>query len=90
MEFVVLALFALGAAVAIGLPWTRPIEAAAGIEELRARRAGLLTELAELDTDLAEGRIAPADRIAGRRALAPELRRVTEQLHALGAGREPS
>ena len=85
MEWVVLALFAGAAAFAIGFPWARPVRAAAGrLEELRERRAFLVSELVELEHDLAEGRISAADRIEGRRALAPELRAVTDALRAHG------
>lgn len=85
MEWLVLALFAGAAALAIGLPWTRTLEAAAGrLEALRERRAFLVSELVELDHDLAEGRISAADRIEGRRALAPELRAVTDALRSHG------
>jgi hypothetical protein len=49
-----------------------------------AERRTLLAELRELDEDLAAGRISPDDRLAGRRALAPRLRAVTETLRAQG------
>lgn len=85
MEWLVLAVFAGVAALAIGLPWTRPVRVIGDrVEGLRERRAGLLSELAELERDLAEGRISAADRIEGRRALAPELRAVTDALRASG------
>ncbi len=78
-----LAVFAGVAALAIGLPWTRPVGAPSGrLEELRDRRASLLAELVELERDLAEGRISTTDRIEGRRALAPDLRAVTDALRA--------
>lgn len=84
MEWAVLALFTLGAAALVGLPWTRPVGAPTGTDDLRELRARLLGDLAELDMDLAEGRISATDRLEGRRALAPELRAVTERLRALG------
>lgn len=84
MEWAVLALFAGIAAVGIGLPWMRGGAAGARVDVLREQRERLLAELVELDHDLAEGRIGTADRLEGRRALAPELRAVTEALRARG------
>ena len=84
MEWLVLALFAFAAALLVGLPWTRPVEAPAGTRELEEQRERILADLAELDLDLAEGRISTNDRLEGRRALAPELRAVTEELRARG------
>ncbi len=84
MEWAVLAIFAGVAAVCIGLPWTRKAGEVEGVDALIERRLRLLADLAELDHDLAEGRIAGADRLEGRRALAPALREVSEQLRARG------
>lgn len=85
MEWLVLAVVAAIAALLVGLPWTRPVESPTASAALEERRAMLLADLQELDLDLAEGRISAEDRIEGRRALAPELRAVTEQLRARGA-----
>lgn len=86
MEWAVLALVASLAAACIGWPWTRRGDFEAHVDALRERRERLMRELAELDGDLAEGRISAADRRDGRRALAPELRAVTEALRARGEG----
>lgn len=91
MEWLVLASIAGVAALLVGLPWTRPVEApTAASRELEERRAMLLADLSELDRDLAEGRISAEDRLEGRRALAPELRAVTEQLRAYGQPTGPT
>ncbi|MBM3140938.1 MAG: hypothetical protein FJZ92_12215 [Chloroflexi bacterium] len=90
-EFAVLVVLALLVAAYVALP--RRGDGAAGsegagedaVDALRARRTELLAALRELDEDLAAGRIAADDRAAGRRALAPELRSVTEALRAHGA-----
>ena len=52
--------------------------------DLIEERARLLAELRELDDDAASGRISAAERLSGRRALAPRLRAVTEALRATG------
>lgn len=57
-------------------------------EELRAERRAILAELREIDDDALAGRIATDDRAEARRALAPQLRRVTEALHELGEERD--
>ncbi|MCC6237607.1 MAG: hypothetical protein IT299_08540 [Dehalococcoidia bacterium] len=80
----VLAVVAGVAALLVGWPWTRPVDAPTASMALAERREMLLADLAELDLDLAEGRISAADRLEGRRALAPELRALSEQLRALG------
>ena len=51
---------------------------------LREERERLLAELRELDEDAASGRISDFERLAGRRALAPQLRAVTEALRSAG------
>lgn len=84
MEWAVLALFAGVAAVCIGLPWMHAGVSSEGVDALREQRVRLLADLTELDRDFAEGRIGAADRLEGRRALAPELRAVTEALRARG------
>ena len=56
---------------------------------IEAQRAALLAELAELDDDAAAGRITGEDRLAGRRALAPRLRAVTESARAARLTAEP-
>ena len=84
MEWLTLAVVAAVAALLVGLPWTRPVEEPTASAAFEERRAMLLADLQELDLDLAEGRISAEDRLEGRRALAPELRAVTEQLRARG------
>jgi hypothetical protein len=88
MEWLVLVLLALLAAVLIALPrhaanndaGDAELDQAALVEERRL----LLAELRELDEDAAAGRISGEDRLAGRRALAPRLREVTELLQRAG------
>ena len=84
MEFGVLGLFAALAAAFIGLPRRAHAPPPIGSDELRERRERLLQELRDLDTDASEGRISGDDRLEGRRAVAPELRAVTEELRARG------
>jgi hypothetical protein len=90
MEFVVLALFAALAAVFIGLPRRANASPMIGSDELRERRERLLQELRDLDADASEGRISGDDRLEGRRAVAPELRAVTEELRARGDSLRPA
>lgn len=88
MEWALLALFAAAAAALIALPrlpWSRRPDAPADLESLRAEHRLLLAELRELDEDAGGGRIAAADRLEGRRALAPRLRAVTERLRNAAA-----
>lgn len=89
MEWAVLALFALATSVYIAWPAraSAPPDAIADADELAAERETLLLALRELDEDAATGRISAADRMDGRRALAPRLREVTEALRDLGGGR---
>ncbi len=93
MEWAILLGLALIAAVLVVLPArsavARAVDAPANDEvtRLAAERDRLLAELREFDDDAAAGRISADDRSAGRRALAPGLRAVTEALRALG-GRE--
>ncbi len=93
MEWALLVALAIVAALAIAGPALRGgahapagagVDPAGATEELRAERARLLAELRELDDDARNGRIAPADRALGRRALGPQLRAVTEALRAVG------
>ena len=92
MEWLVLALLAALAAAPIAAPLRRggggatAPDGATGLEALAAERRTLLAELRELDDDAAAGRISAADRLAGRRALAPRLRAAVEALRAAGAG----
>ena len=88
MEWLVLVLFAALAALLIGLPLRRATAAAIAeapaLGALREERARLLADLRELDDDAASGRISAAERLSGRRALAPRLRELTEALRAEG------
>ena len=84
MEFAVLALFAALAAAFIGLPRRASAPPPIGSDELHERRERLLQELRDLDADAREGRISGDDRLEARRAVAPELRAVTEELRARG------
>ncbi len=88
MEWLVLVLFAALAALLIGLPLRRATAAAVAespsLGALREERARLLADLRELDDDAASGRISAAERLSGRRALAPRLRELTEALRAEG------
>ncbi len=85
MEWGVVRLFALAAAAMIALPRSRGADAGPpDTEALREERTLLLAELRELDDDRATGRISPADRVDGRRALGPRLRAVTEALREQG------
>ena len=88
MEWLVLVLFAALAALLIGLPLRRTTAAAVAespaLGALREERARLLSDLRELDDDAASGRISAAERLSGRRALAPRLRALTEALRAEG------
>ena len=80
-------LLALAAAAAAYVGWPRgdaTFLESSEVDRLQERRAELLDELAELDADLAQGRISEDDRRAGRHAIAPELRAVTERLRDLG------
>lgn len=95
MEWAVLVACAVVAAMLVVRPW-RASGVPPDIDRVEAERASLaaladerrllLAELSELDDDAAAGRIAPEDRQAGRRALAPRLRAVTEALRAQGIG----
>ena len=84
MEWAITAVFAIIAAVAIGLAREPHDEVAPDLELLREQRRTLLDELRDLDEDAEAGRISPEDRQAGRRALAPRLRAVTEALREAG------
>ncbi len=86
MEWLVLTVLSLVAVMLIALPRAASRDAATEfhIEEtaLIEERRILLSELRELDEDAAAGRISAEDRLAGRRALAPRLRVVTETLRS--------
>ncbi len=84
MEWAVILVFAAAAALAIGLARDPEDDAAPDLELLREQRRTLLDELRDLDEDAEAGRISAEDRQAGRRALAPRLRAVTEALRAGG------
>ena len=87
MEWFVLVVFSSTAALLIGLPLWREQSAALitpTTTALQEQREVLLLELSELDEDLASGRISADERLAARRALAPRLRTITEELRATG------
>lgn len=93
MEWAVLAACALVAAALVARPWqasggrARPDLVTAervATAVLADERRLLLSDLRELDEDAAAGRIAAEDRQAGRRALAPRLRAVSEALRDHG------
>src|SRR5579859_6673861 len=88
MEWLLLIVFALVAAALIALPRRSSRGAVAEAElaqqALLEERRLLLAELRDLDEDAAADRISTEDRLAGRRALAPRLRAVTEALRAAG------
>lgn len=87
MEWALLALFALIAAVLIGLPRVSLLDGRDGATDARALREEhrqLMAELRDLDDDASAGRISAADRRDGRRALAPQLRAVSEALREAG------
>jgi hypothetical protein len=84
IEFAVLALFAALAAAYVGVPRAERAPSMAGSDEFHERRERLLQELRDLDGDAREGRISADDRLEGRRAVAPELRAVTEELRSRG------
>jgi len=92
IEYAVLVLVALAVAAFVALPrrGDDAVDPGPALEALGTRRAVLLHQLRELDDDLAAGRISAADRLAGRRALGPELRDVTEALQAHDAAGAPS
>jgi hypothetical protein len=90
MAFLVLVLVAALVAAFIALPRGGAPAAETGVDDLREQRAQLLRELRELDDDLAAGRISEADRAAGRRALGPRLRTVTEELRDRGESVGPA
>lgn len=87
MEWLVLIAFVGVAALLIGFPWrggTTPTRDEAELNGLWQERERLLEELRDLDNDAATGRLSAADRQAGRRAVAPQLREVTEALRSRG------
>ncbi len=84
IPFLVLVLVAAAVAAYIAFPRGDERLVDDGVEELRAEHRSLLRQLRELDEDLAAGRIAAEDRAAGRRALGPPLRAVTEALRERG------
>ena len=94
MEWAVVVALALAAAALIALPGRRASEdfptAVDPADAILEERRALLAELRDLDEDAAAGRISPADRQAGRRALAPRLRALSEALRATGRGESRS
>jgi hypothetical protein len=81
MEWAILALIALAAGAFIAVPRRGDaIIDDAATDELAAERDNLLLALRQLDEDADAGRISAEDRLAGRRALGPRLREVTEAL----------
>lgn len=91
MEWLLLLAVALAAALYIGWPHVALDEPESDeLITLRDRRTVLLAELRDFNRDLANGRISEADRRAGRHAVAPELRDVTERLRSLGESADPT
>jgi predicted aminopeptidase len=84
VEFVVLAVVAAIVAAYIAFPRAAAPTDDADTDELHEQHRALLRQLRELDEDLAAGRISADDRAAGRRALGPPLRTVTEALRDRG------
>lgn len=86
MEWAVLVILAAAAVASIVLPRGRTEGAPSDFDQqgLLEERMALYAELRELDEDAAAGRISADDRLRGRRALAPRLRTVTEELRARG------
>ncbi len=85
MEWAVLLAVVLLTAAYVAVPRRRDGEAPdTPIDELRRLHRELRDELRELDTDAAEGRISAQDRRAGRSAIGPRLRAVTEALRERG------
>jgi len=86
MEWAVLLILAAAAVASIVLPRRTREEVPSDSDQqaLLEERLGLYAELRELDEDAAAGRISADDRLRGRRALAPRLRAVTEELRARG------
>jgi hypothetical protein len=84
VEWLVILMFALAAAAAIGLAHGAEDDPTPDLDLLREQRRTLLDELRDLDEDADAGRISAEDRAAGRRALAPRLRAVTESLREAG------
>jgi hypothetical protein len=85
MEWALFTAVLLAATAYIALPRhadevAHDVESAIG--ELHGQRAMILAALRDLDEDADAGRITAEDRAAGRRALGPSLREVTEQLRA--------
>ena len=93
MEWLLLAALVVAAAAFVVLPGLvrgrvadlPPTRADQERELLAEERRVLLAELRDLDEDAAAGRISAEDRLAGRRALAPRLRALTEAMQSAGA-----
>ncbi len=85
MEWAVLLAVVLLTAVYVALPRRHAGDAPeTPIDELRRLHRELRDELRELDADAAGGRISAQDRQAGRSAVGPRLRAVTEALRERG------
>ena len=85
MEWALFAAVLLAATAYVAWPRRGDLDAhglEAEREDLHARRNEIRRALRDLDDDAAAGRIAVADRAAGRSALGPALRDVTERLRA--------
>ena len=83
MEWALFAAVLLAATAYVALPRRAddaPADFEAEIAELHAERTEILDALRDLDEDAASNRITADDRLAGRRALGPALRDVTERL----------
>jgi cytochrome c-type biogenesis protein CcmI len=85
MEWAVLLAFAAIALALVAMPTRRAPSPPDESATLEGERRLLLSELRELDEDAAAGRISSEDRQAGRRAIAPRLRAVTEALRSTGS-----
>lgn len=84
MEWAVLALIALLAALYIAVPRSDDADAIeaqhADLDDLHAQRDELVASLRDLDEDVAAGRLSPHDRQRGRADIGAQLREVMERI----------